>query len=965
MFKTDIRNDQDKRWLVEQLRSCEGQIPVHWNPHLKLDFIKTMLRSKTLELRLMNKFADNTVEIKAQINSIMTKGIISTEDSDALEALKIKLAEIEDREAEALSRKAGVRWREEGEKSTAYFLARFKARTEGAMMHSIRLINRIVVGSKNVLSVVQQFYKRLYEEQPPEKLDDADFCDSFFANCPTLSMEHRLILARPLELPELIEALGTCSDSAPGLDGIPYSFYSTFSDTLLKYVLESWQFALQGNGLADSHRRSCISLLPKQGKDLMNLGNWRPISLSACDLKIITKAYANRLKGVLPDILCEAQAAYVPGRDISFNNRVIQCARQFAVSNGLDFSIVSLDAQKAFDSVSHKYLIKTMEAYEFPPEFIQVFRTLYSELVSVVQVNGFLSHEFSVNRGVKQGDALSCGLFVLAIDPLLRNLLLNADIEGLSIPVSSVESVEVKVLSYADDVAIVCKNWSLQHIFTEYERFSKVSGLVLNADKTEVMNFIESRYRISRIKYLNRHIEVGRVDRIRICGIWLARDTQAEYQVNVLDKIVAMESMVLSWGRRHLSMNGRMIIAKTFLLSLIVFPAQVVRINKPEVKKIEKLIYGFVNGARNLYGPERISRVNLKAPKEMGGIGGIDVESFVKAIAVKQFEKAARSHRILGSIQGLIDSPLDEIGKEARISFRNNCRGFAENFAMPNLEQSELISGIPLMALLAPASNAAKIASQEGFSSVGMLQAAYSHRQRPRTRISVILRALPKPIAALIRTGALIHLPMKLVWFNAESISVCESVSTKLIRLSLLITRWPDIGVKVEKIYKRADWPPPGANCESMFKNIWQIGNPSLRASRLKVIYKDVFSNERRFRFLLADSPMCEICGQVETVEHQLFSCRNAMKVWELYHRLTNSRIHSLYEVLDCSKDIGKEVVKSTMIKSLLQINRSSTKSERELVLECLYYVGVELKVKIKGCQAASLQSIYRKLRSF
>ena len=200
------------------------------------------------------------------------------------------------------------------------------------------------------------------------------------------------------------------------------------------------------------------------------------------------------LKVVLRDILCEAQAAYVPGRDISFNNRVIQCARHYAVKNNLDFCLVSLDAQKAFDSVSHDYLVKVMEAYKFPQEFIEVFKTLYTGLLSVVQVNGFLSQEFEVKRGVKQGDALSCGLFVLAIDPLLRNLYQNPLIEGLLVPTEPATSVDIKVLSYADDVTIICKNRALQPIFAEYERFCNVSGLILNADKTEVFNFIQSQH---------------------------------------------------------------------------------------------------------------------------------------------------------------------------------------------------------------------------------------------------------------------------------------------------------------------------------------------------------------------------------------------------------------------------------------------------------------------------------------
>ena len=963
IFKSDIRNEGDKEWLLEQLRQCEDQIPLHWNPHMKLDFIKTMIRSKTLELRQMNKFIDNSEEYRNEINSIMAKVPINAENSNRIEVLKLKLAEIEEREAEVLSIKAGIRWREEGEKSTSYFLSRFKARTEGAMMHSIRLIDRMVKGSENILVVVQQFYKNLYSEHKPDKLEDVDFCNNFFANCPTLLRDQKAMLAKPIDLAELKESLRSCSDSAPGLDGIPYSFYDMFPDLLLKYVLDSWNYALAGNGLAESHKRACISLLPKQGKDLTSISNWRPISLSPCDLKIVTKSYANRLKVVLPEILCESQAAYVPGRDISFNNRVIQCARRYAVNNNLDFSIISLDAQKAFDSVSHKYLIKVMEAYEFPQEFIDVFRTLYSGLLSVVQVNGFLSQEFQVHRGVKQGDALSCGLFVLAMDPLLRNLSQNINIEGLVIPTSPTESVEIKVLAYADDVTIICRNNLLQQIFSEYESFSKISGLVLNAGKTEVMNFVQSPETLSRISYLDEQIEVGRVDRIRICGVWLSRDTRDEYRTNVLDKIMAMEAMITGWKNRHLSLNGKMIVAKTFLLSLLVFPAQVVRINKSEIKKVEKLIYSFVNGSKSLYGPERISRSVLKAPKELGGIGGVDVESFVKAIAAKQFDKASRAHRILNRLQGLVDSPLDDISSEARAVFRENHRCFAASHAMPNLNEIEFMSGIPMTALLIPTSRAAKTAALECINTTGELQEALNDRRRARTGLSVILRALPSPISALIRAGSLINVPSKLIWMNSDSIQSCEAVSTKVVKIAIVMMRLPNMGVKLEKIYKRADWPPPGIEYVDTYKHLWMIKNPTLRACRLKLIYKDVFSNERRFRFRLADSPDCEVCGQIESVEHHFFLCTNATRMWDLYYRITGFRISSFFEVLTCSSDVGNEIIKSTLIKALIQINRSSNKSDREIVMDCRHYIGIE--VRLSRANDDKLKRLAENLRDF
>ena len=170
------------------------------------------------------------------------------------------------------------------------------------------------------------------------------------------------------------------------------------------------------------------------------------------------------------------------------------------------------------------------------------------------------------------------------------------------------------------------------------------------------------------------------------------------------------------------------------------------------------------------------------------------------------------------------------------------------------------------------------------------------------------------------------------------------------------------MGVRLERIYKRADWPPPGITYESTFVNLWKIKHPTLRASRLKVTYKDIFSNERRFRFRLTDSPMCEICGQVETVEHPLFLCQNAVKWWAFYHRITRARVSSLFEVLCCTTDVGLEVIKSIIIRSLIQINRSRNKSEREIVMECLFYLGIELR--LKGGKSVKLQQWANTLRN-
>lgn len=73
----------------------------------------------------------------------------------------------------------------------------------------------------------------------------------------------------------------------------------------------------------------------------------------------------------------------------------------------MDGYLVSLDAQKAFDSIDHQFIISVLKKFGFHQEVTEIFKLLYNQITARVLVKGYYTDEFVIGRSVKQGDALS------------------------------------------------------------------------------------------------------------------------------------------------------------------------------------------------------------------------------------------------------------------------------------------------------------------------------------------------------------------------------------------------------------------------------------------------------------------------------------------------------------------------------------------------------------------------------
>jgi len=255
-----------------------------------------------------------------------------------------------------------------------------------------------------------------------------------------------------------------------GYDEIPMPVIKKTKQFLIKPLVHLINSSFVSGIFPDKLKVSKVRPLFKKG-DKSKMSNYRPLALLPVFSKIYERAMYNRLVDYLEsnNLLDNEQHGFRSGRS------VITAAVEFieSIINSADMGdiVIALfmDLSKAFDSVSHKVLIKVLSRLGIKGPMLSWFKSYLTNRQQYVEItklinNRFISYKSQlriIKHGVPQGSILGPLLFLCYIKGLPQiitgngnnKMCLYADDANLKVSGSSMEDI---VLTMIENLTRLC-----------------------------------------------------------------------------------------------------------------------------------------------------------------------------------------------------------------------------------------------------------------------------------------------------------------------------------------------------------------------------------------------------------------------------------------------------------------------------------------------------------------------------
>ncbi|KAJ9567283.1 hypothetical protein OSB04_003249 [Centaurea solstitialis] len=528
------------------------------------------------------------------------KDVSKLQDSDRenwVEARK-KWKELEEKHVAMAKQRAKLKWAKEGDENTKLFHAASKLRERRNRIHGLNIQGAWSEKPEDIKKFVFEFFKEKFS------MKDNSGVKLSTNRLKRISEEEALLLEKRFTEEEVWNALNDCGNNkSPGPDGFTTAFLKKFWGIIKGDLMAALDWFWEKEDLSKGCNSSFVTLIPKNTSPI-GLNDFRPISLVGILYKVLTKVLAERMKSVLENVISNVQSAFLKGRSILDGVLVANETVSFLKSSRKKGLIFKVDFEKAYDSVSWEFLLDMLEKMGFGRKWRNwVWTCLKSSRISIL-VNGSPTEEFSMEKGIRQGDPMAPFLFLVVAEGLhimVEEAIGRGLFKGLKVGNGG---VVLSHLQYADDV-LFFGEWGAENIVNLIKLlkcFHAVSGLKVNINKCNIFGIGIPEE------------EVVGWARVIGCGsgslpfIYLGLPVGASMKrVSHWEKIIIkFKNKLSSWKAKWLSFGGRLSLVKSVLSSLPLYYFSLFHAPVSVIKLLERVRSNFFWGVGGSPGESKV-----------------------------------------------------------------------------------------------------------------------------------------------------------------------------------------------------------------------------------------------------------------------------------------------------------------------------------------------------------------------
>ncbi|KAL3692639.1 hypothetical protein R1sor_006290 [Riccia sorocarpa] len=337
----------------------------------------TALRSKTKQLQYADVHKLSTLDqLKRSLENLTANQTDSSDVSEQVRQLTLEVTRLEVWSEHRMRIWSRERYLQKGDTKSAFFLRRFKTMRSRNTLRTLVSDQGVRLSTEpEIVWEVHSYFSRVFS-QPAVVMDSHTLDDFLSVQSGKLSPQQSAFMDDVPSYREFSDILlSSPNGRAPGWDGFNTDaiskIWSFIGQDYSAVMIHCWKNGSFPTGFLDG----VIAFVSKQpGAEVLK--DLRPITLLTSVYKIFAKVIASRLALILPTLVPAQQQWFTSRRYVhqnvlafSFVHEALKRERRLA-------SFLMVDFAKAFDSLRHDYILRSLQTLGFSAFFVTLISSL-------------------------------------------------------------------------------------------------------------------------------------------------------------------------------------------------------------------------------------------------------------------------------------------------------------------------------------------------------------------------------------------------------------------------------------------------------------------------------------------------------------------------------------------------------------------------------------------------------------